>query len=72
MSQFTEENVPKYKFILERFANTNYLWKSMKCKQTTDCKQTVGLGAICNNYSKNFNCFWWMWKVIAYIRTSSD
>ena len=34
-----------------------YIWKSMKCKQTTDCKQTVGLRAICNNYSKNFNCF---------------
>ena len=63
LSQFTEENVPKYKFTLEmvckyKFRHEN-LWNVNK---QLDCKQTVCLGAIFNNYSKNFNCFWWTWK----------
>ena len=63
LSEFTEENIPKYKFTLEmvrkyKFTHEN-LWNS---NTQLDYKQTVCLGAIFNNYSKNFNCFWWMWK----------
>ena len=62
LSQFTEENVPKYKFTLEmvckyKFRHEN-LWNVNK---QLDCKETVCLGAIFNNYSNIFNCFWRRW-----------
>ena len=51
MSQFTEENVPKYKFTLEMVCKYKFRHENLwNLNNQLDCKQTVCLGAIFNNY----------------------